>query len=155
MEVVLGLFFIVVAATLGGVLAKYLKMPSLVGYIIAGVLIGVILPENLKSVSSLAEIGTILLLFSIGVELSFDSLSRFFKVAVFGSLIQITLVTLGTFFALKVFGINPITALILSLGFSLSSTAVVVKILSDRGEIGTIHGEIAVAKFFPRKGPSG
>ncbi len=142
MEIVLGLFLIVLAAVLGGALAKFLKLPNLVGYIVVGIVFGTILPEKLKSISSLAEIGTILLLFSIGVELSLDSLSKYAKVAIFGSLIQIVLVTLASFVMLHFFGMNQMTALILALGFSLSSTAVVVKILSDRGELDTIHGGV-------------
>ncbi len=145
MEIVLGLFLIVVAAVAGGVLAKFLKLPPLVGYIVMGIMVGSVLPENLKSASSLAEIGIILLLFSIGVELSFDRLSKFFKVAVFGALIQIVLVTAISYLLLVGFGMNPTTSLILSVGFSLSSTAVCVKILSDRGETGTIHGGVTVA----------
>lgn len=142
MEVVLGLFSVATAAVLGGLLAKYFKLPSLVGYIVAGIVFSVLLPENFKSVSSLSEIGTILLLFSIGIELSFDSLSKYLKIAVFGSLIQIILVTVLGFLLIKFFGFNPTTSFILALGFSLSSTAVVVKILSERGETDTIHGGV-------------
>ena len=134
METVLGLFLIVLAAVLGGILARVLKLPNLVGYIVVGIIFGSILPEKLKSISSLAEIGTILLLFSIGVELSLDSLSKYAKIAIFGSLIQIVLVTFSSYVLLHFFGMNLATSLILALGFSLSSTAVVVKILSDRGE---------------------
>lgn len=130
----------VAAALLGGALAKLVKVPSLVGYIIAGTAFGILLPENFKSASSLAEIGTILLLFSIGVELSFDRLSKFLKVAILGSVLQIVLVTVVTYVVLVLFGISPISSLILAMGFSLSSTAVVVKILSDKGELDTIHG---------------
>lgn len=140
MEFVLALFLIITAAVFGGLLSKTLKLPGLVGYIIAGILFGAVLPPGLKSASSLAEIGTILLLFSIGVELSIDRLSKFLKVAVFGSLIQILLVTAVSYFLLIFFGFGSITALILSLGFSISSTAVLVTILGDRGEMGTIHG---------------
>ncbi len=142
METVSGLFFVVLAAVFGGIIAKSLKLPSLVGYIIIGIVFGAILPDNLKSISTLAEVGTILLLFSIGVELSLESLSRYAKVAIFGSLIQIVLVTLASFVLLHFFGMSPVTSLILALGFSLSSTAVVVKILSDRGELDTIHGGV-------------
>ena len=142
MDLTLGLFSVVVAAVAGGFLAKLLKAPGLVGYIVAGIVIGAILPPGLKEVSGLAQVGIILLLFSIGVELSFDRLSRYLRVAVFGALIQIVLVTLLGYFILAVFGLPPLPALILSLGFSISSTAVLVKILSDRGETDTIHGEI-------------
>lgn len=145
MDIVLGLFLVVIAAVLGGALAKIIKIPSLVGYIITGIIAGVILPENLKSVSALAEIGVILLLFSIGLELSLDKLSKFLNIATFGGLIQIVLVTLISTFAFRFFGVSMSASLILALGFSLSSTAVCVKILNDRGEIDTIHGGIMVA----------
>lgn len=142
MEIILGLFSVALAAVLGGIIAKYLKLPSLVGYIVAGIIFSAVLPESFKSVTSLAEVGTILLLFSIGIELSFDSLSKYLKVAVIGSIIQIILVTGLGFLMMKLFGFNPTTSFILALGFSLSSTAVVVKILSEKGEMDTVHGGV-------------
>lgn len=142
MEVVLGLFLVTLAAVFGGLIAKVLKLPSLVGYILAGIIFGVLLPSRVKDISSLAEVGTILLLFSIGIELSFNSLSRYLKIAVFGALIQVVLVSLFCLMFLSLFGMSMITAIILSVGFSASSTAVMVKILSDKGEIDTIHGQI-------------
>ena len=142
MDLTLAFFSVIVAAVAGGFLAKLLKLPGLVGYIIAGILASAVLPVGLKEVSGLAEIGIILLLFSIGVELSFDRLSRYLNIAVFGALIQIVLVTILGYFVLSFFGISQLASLILSLGFSISSTAVLVKTLSDRGETDTIHGEI-------------
>ncbi|HET7099094.1 MAG TPA: cation:proton antiporter [Patescibacteria group bacterium] len=142
MEIVLGLFLIAMASVLGGLLAKSLKLPSLVGYIIAGIVFGAMLPESFNDIVNLAQIGTILLLFSIGIELSFDSLTKYFKVAIFGSLIQIVLVTLSSWFIMLLFGFNSVTSFILALGFSLSSTAVVVKILAERGEGETVHGGV-------------
>jgi CPA2 family monovalent cation:H+ antiporter-2 len=142
MELVLGLFFVIVAATLGGYFARLLRLPSLVGYIIAGILVGALLPPSLKEVSSLAEVGIILLLFSIGMELSFDRLSRYLKISVLGSIAQVLLTAIFSYFILSIFGLHPVSALVLALGFSVSSTAVVVKMLGDRGELDTIHGGI-------------
>lgn len=142
MDLILGLFFVIVAASLGGFLAKLLKLPSLVGYIVAGIVVGVLLPDDLKKISSLADIGIILLLFSIGIELSFDRLSKYVKIAVFGSLTQIALTALFSYIILGLFDFSETSALILSLGFSVSSTAVVLKILGDKGELDTIHGGI-------------
>ncbi|HKB88612.1 MAG TPA: cation:proton antiporter [Patescibacteria group bacterium] len=142
MDIILGIFLVVAAAVFGGAFAKLLKLPVLVGYIIAGILFGTILPGSAKNVATLAQIGTILLLFSIGVELPITQLSKFLKLAVFGSLIQILLVTGVSFVFLNSFGFSQIVSLILSLGFSISSTAVLVLILGDRGEMDTIHGGI-------------
>jgi CPA2 family monovalent cation:H+ antiporter-2 len=145
MEFVLGLFFILVAAVLGGIIGKVLKLPALVGYIIAGIFFGAIIPGSVKGVAGLAQLGTILLLFSIGVELSFDRLSKFLTIGVFGAILQVFLVTMISFLFLRFFGMSLTTSLILSLGFSISSTAVLVSILSDRGEMDTIHGGIMLA----------
>lgn len=142
MEIVLGLFSISVAAVLGGILAKFLRLPTLVGYILAGIFFGAILPPSSRSISSLAEIGTILLLFSIGVELSLTRLGKYLDISVFGALIQILVVSLVSFLILQILGFVTSVAIILSLGFSISSTAVLVKILGDRGEMDTIHGGI-------------
>jgi len=142
MDIVLGLFFVVIAATLGGIVAKSFKFPSLVGYILAGVMVGGILPESAKNVSTLAEVGIILLLFSIGVEIPLRRISKYVKVSVIGALLQIFLVGLIGYFFLVFVGFNPTTSIILSLGFSLSSTAVVVKMLTDSGEMETIHGGV-------------
>lgn len=142
MDFVLALFLIMLAAVLGGAVAKVLKLPTLAGFIVAGIVFGAVIPENLKSITSLAQIGTILLLFSIGIELSFDKLAKFLNVAVFGSIIQIILVSTIGFGILKLFGFGILPSLVLAMGFSLSSTAVVVKILSERGELETIHGGV-------------
>ncbi len=92
----------------------------------------------------MAEIGAILLLFSIGIELSLGRLSRVLNIAVLGALIQIILVTSVGYLVLRAIGISQASSLILAAGFSLSSTAVVVKILSDKGEEGTVHGEVMI-----------
>lgn len=139
---VASLFLVITAACVGGFLARYLRFPDLVGYLLAGIIIGAFFPYTTIGVSKLADLGVILLLFSIGVELSFEKLSRYFRVAIFGTILEIVLVSVIGYFALTIFGLSDISASVLALGFSLSSTAVVVKILSDREEIDTIHGGV-------------
>jgi CPA2 family monovalent cation:H+ antiporter-2 len=143
-EFVRGLFLVLLAALVGGVGVRVLRLQPLVGYIIAGIIFGSISGIETGGVERLAEIGTILLLFSIGVELSFSRLGRVLKAAVSGATAQIILVALVSYLLLLSFGFGTIVSLVLSLGFSLSSTAVVVKILADRGETETIHGELMV-----------
>lgn len=142
MEVLGSLFLVVAVAAFGGVFARLVKLPNLVGFIISGLLFGILMPDNLKNISSLSEIGTILLLFSIGLVLSFDSLAKYYKVAVIGSIIQIVVCAFVYWLLLMVFGFESKISLVLAMGFSLSSTAVVVKILTDRGEMETIHAQI-------------
>jgi len=142
MELIQGFLVVMVAAVLGGLIAKLLKFPVLVGYIGSGILFGLILPQNLKSVSGLAEIGTILLLFSVGLELSLTVFKHFFKPIIFGSILQMVLSTILFLPIFTLFHIPLLVAFILAIGFSLSSTAIVVKIMADRGETDTIHGRL-------------
>src|SRR5690349_17720790 len=122
MEIVTGLFLVTLAALVGGFVSRALRMPVLVGYILSGIVFSSILPSSFHNISSLAEIGTILLLFSIGVELSFDSLAEFFKIAAIGSTIQVLLITFFGFIFLNILGFSYITSLVLAMGFSVSST---------------------------------
>jgi CPA2 family monovalent cation:H+ antiporter-2 len=138
------LFFVILAALIGGLSVRVFKLQPIIGYTLAGIIFGSIFLGRVGKIEMLAEIGTILLLFSIGVELSWVRLSRVLRVAVFGGILQIIAVTILGYLALQLLGFEPPTALILSAGFSLSSTALVVKILFDRGEADTIHGEVLI-----------
>lgn len=138
------LFFVLAAALVGGLVAKFLRLQPIIGYILAGIIFGSILPLEVVGVEKLAEIGIILLLFSIGLELSLSKLMRVFRAATFGAIIQIITVAALSYFFLLALGFNPAVSAVFSLGFSLSSTAVVVKILGDRGETDTIHGEVMI-----------
>ena len=128
-------------ASLGGFVAKKLKAQPIIGYIISGTILGSFFPQAF-SISKLSEIGIILLLFSLGLELSFSKLIKVLKTALLGGILQMILFSLVAYpFFLKI-GFNSVTSLIFALSFSLSSTAVVVKTLADRGETETRHGRI-------------
>jgi CPA2 family monovalent cation:H+ antiporter-2 len=126
-----------------------IKIPSIVGFLLAGVLLGphgLHFIKDLDTIQTLAEIGVILLLFTIGLEFS---LSRFLKMRleVFGiGGLQVSLtVVLTALIAHMWFGIeNTSTAIFLGFLTALSSTAIVMKLLSDRAEIDTPHGRISI-----------
>lgn len=135
------IFFVLMVALAGGLVARVFKFQPIVGYILGGVIFGSFFRLG-SEITKLAEIGAILLLFSVGIELSFQRLSRVAKIAVFGGISQILLATGLGFGFLSLLGFDLATSLILAAGFSLSSTALVVKILADRGELDTLSGEI-------------
>lgn len=141
---VLAIFFFLIASLFGGIVASLFRIEPFVGYISAGILISSFLPSGFWEIEKLADIGAILLLFSLGVEMSLKRIERIFRVAVFGGVAQMLLSSLVfiLFFNLLGFGFWP--SLILSLGFSLSSTAVVVKILSQKGETDSIYGQLMI-----------
>jgi CPA2 family monovalent cation:H+ antiporter-2 len=124
-----------------------IKLPSVMGYLIAGVLIG---PYGLKlisdvaSVKELAEIGVILLLFVIGLEFS---LGRLFKnlasVLGLGGL-QLGLTTAFVWFIFMEMGFQKNQSLAFGLIVALSSTAIILKMITDRAEIDTLHGKLCI-----------
>ena len=132
-------------AFIGSLTARCLRLPVLLGYLVAGMMIGPHVLEvvgNLETVQTLAEFGVILLLFAVGVEVSFRDVTKLRNVAVFGGIIQI-LATVGLGYGIGIFlGWEREQAVVLGMVISLSSTMVVLKTLTDRGELQSLHGRI-------------
>lgn len=139
---------VVILGALGmGVALERLKQPAIVGYIVAGALLG---PAGLGLVSArdgievLAEMGVLMLLFIIGMELSLRSFLRIWKVAVGTTLVQIAAST-GIMYGLTRFsGVSWELAIVLGFVVAMSSTAVAIKILDGIGELRTKVGQITV-----------
>lgn len=122
-----------------------LKIPSIVGFLIAGTIIGpygIGLVKDTHSVEILAEIGVVLLLFTIGIEFSMERLIRMKKAVLGGGGIQVAL-TIGLS-AAAVYTVTGHTGTSLFAGFlvALSSTAIVLKMLADSGETDSPHGRM-------------
>ena len=132
-------------AFLGGFLAKKLKQSTIIGYLLAGILLGSWAINYLQAgqiLSGLAEIGVAFLMFTIGLELSLKRLYRVRDIVLWGGILEILGVIFLGVLVLPLFGFDFYSSLFMAAAFSLSSTAVVVKILSERGELDTLHGEI-------------
>jgi monovalent cation:H+ antiporter-2, CPA2 family len=142
------LALVLVAAAIGGAVAVRLGQSAIVGYIAAGVLIGPYTPGPVgetDTVAALADIGVIFLLFAIGLQLSLRDLLRVGRVAVVGGSIQV-LAIIGLGYAVAVgLGFSPLEALFFGAFASNSSSTVLAKILSERGEAGTEHGHVGMA----------
>lgn len=131
-----------------GLLLRSLKQPHVVGYLVAGVILGphgMALVQDEATLSRLGAIGVVLLLFFIGMEASPRKLIENWKVAVLGTLLQIV-VSIGCVWPLGLFLDWPVERIIL-IGFviSLSSTAVVLKLLQDWKEFDTKVGQNVLA----------
>lgn len=141
------LVLVFLVAILGGSLARKLKMPLLTGYIAGGFLAGALLTRFVSfgaELPNIGEIGVAFLLFTLGIEFSFNRLTRVSRVAFWGGTLQILATIILGVFIFPLFGFDFYSALFLAAVFSLSSTAVVVRVLSERGEIDSLHGEIMV-----------
>ncbi len=139
---------IVVAALIGGLVAHRMKQPLILGYILAGVLIGPytggVTVSEVAGIERLAEIGVALLLFAIGLEFSFKKLKPVRYVALIGTPIQL-LLTIGYGFAIgRWLGFERVPSLWLGAMMSLSSTMVVLKTLMSQGRIGTLSSRVMV-----------
>ena len=124
-----------------------LRFPSIIGFLATGVIVGPFgagFISEPEAISSLANIGVVLLLFTIGLEFSIQQLLAGSMRVLLISVAQIVLTTGLTFAAAFFFNLQPPVALFLGFLFSLSSTAMVFKILTDRAEIDTSHGKVCV-----------
>lgn len=134
---------VVMAALIAVVLNLYLKkidIPPIIGYITAGVLVAEIYQFRSSShsvLSEVAEFGIVFLMFTIGLEFSISHLRAMKReVFLFGALQVVATTVLFSLLAVFVMGIEPKAAIIIAAALSLSSTAIVLKILKERGEIG-------------------
>lgn len=145
---ILDLGVAILAALVAGAVAARLGQPPLVGYLVAGVVIGPFTPGfvgDIEHISTLAELGIVLLLFAIGVEFSFGELRRVRRVVVPGAVAQILVVTLVGAIAAAGLGFDLRAALVIGAALAISSTLVVFKLLSARGAVDSLHGRTAVA----------
>ena len=142
-----GIAAVALAALLCGIAMERLRQPALVGYILAGVLLGpsgFAMVGNREQIDVLAELGVLMLLFIVGMELSLRSFRRLWKLAVVATLVQITMSVIVMLIMSRIFGWKTELAILLGFVVAVSSTAVTIKILEDIGELRTRAGRVAV-----------
>jgi CPA2 family monovalent cation:H+ antiporter-2 len=130
-----------------GFAVTYLKMPPLVGYLLAGVLIGPATPGFVADVGlsmQLAEIGVMLLMFGVGLHFSIGDLIAVKKIAIPGALFQMIVATTLGYFVATSWGWSLMGSVIFGLSLSVASTVVLLRALEDKGLLDTSNGKIAV-----------
>ena len=137
---------ILVAALLGGLVAQRLGLPLILGYILAGIVVG---PNtggptvsSVHDIELLAEIGVALLLFTIGLHFSLDELAPVRRVALVGTAVQMVLTIAFGYGLGRLLGFGWQEAVWFGALLSLSSTAVVLKSLSEQGVMGTLSSRV-------------
>jgi len=123
------------------------RIPLVLGFLLTGIIAGphgLGLVKAVHEVEYLAEVGVILLLFSIGIEFSLGSLVRIWRSVILGGALQVMLTGLATFFVARAFGQTPVEAVFMGMLVSLSSTAIVLRLLQERAEIESPHGRSAL-----------
>ena len=135
------------AAFLAGLLARRLGLPSIVGYLLAGVALGPFTPglfADQAVATELAEIGVILLMFGVGIHFSFRDLLAVRGIAIPGAVVQSAVAaTLGVGLAI-VLGWGIAAGVVLGLSLSVASTVVLLRALIEHNALDTVHGRAAV-----------
>jgi Kef-type K+ transport system membrane component KefB len=149
-----GLFFqslgiIVVSAAVLVMLGRLVRMPAIVVYLLCGVLIGPVLSlvDMSAALELISETGIALLLFLVGLELSFNKIRDVGKVAIAAGIGQVLFTAAGGYVLCWLLGFSLMEGLFLATALTFSSTVVVVKLLDEKGELDSLYGRIAVGIF--------
>jgi CPA2 family monovalent cation:H+ antiporter-2 len=141
---------VVILGLAAGILLLFrrIRLPGILGFIVTGVIAG---PHGLgwvhevESVEAMAEIGVILLLFVIGMEFSLKKLASLGRTVFVGGLLQAGLTTAAITYVLGVFGMRMESAVFIGFLVTLSSTAIVLRVLQEQGRMDAAHGRAATA----------
>ena len=148
MGIAADLAIIVVAALVGGMIAQLLRQPLIVGYILAGVIVGPytagVTVGSREEIALLAEIGVALLLFTLGIEFSLKDLRPVRRVAIFGTPIQV-LLGIGLGYGVgQMLGLDWLASLWFGVALGPSNTMIVLKTLGGRGLLGTLSSRVMI-----------
>lgn len=147
LTILMDMGMVIAAAAILANFAKALRQPLLVGYVLAGIIIG---PEALGLIRNpdvvriFAELGIGFLLFMVGLELDLSKLRKIKKVVFFSAISSIVVMMCIGVSVSGLMGFLPIESLYIGLFVAFSSTAVLVKLLSDTAQIDTLHGRIMI-----------
>jgi monovalent cation:H+ antiporter-2, CPA2 family len=137
----------VALAFAGGFLARLLKLPTLVGYLLAGVVIGPFTPGffgDLSTIQKLADLGVIFLLFGVGLHFSLHDLWSVRAIAIPGALIQLVIITMICMLVSLWWGWSLTSGVLLGVAVAIASTVVMTRNLMDQGLLNTSAGQIAI-----------
>lgn len=138
---------IIIVAGFLAFFARLFKQPLIPAYIITGILIGPLLFNLIKNpdlIHTLSEIGITFLIFTAGLEIKFNKLKELGKTVSLAGIFQISLCFIIAFFISKSFGFSKNSLIYIGLIVVFSSTMVLVKLLSDKREINSLHGRIII-----------
>jgi monovalent cation:H+ antiporter-2, CPA2 family len=136
-----------IVAFAGGIIARQFGLPTIVGYLLAGITIGPFTPGwvgDIETIQQLAELGVIFLMFGVGLHFSFGDLWRVRDVAIPGTVLQMALAALLGLGLTQLWGWSISSGIVLGLAISVASTVVLLRGLMDNSLLNTSHGQAAV-----------
>lgn len=135
------------AAWLLGLLTQWLRFSPIVGYILAGIIIGPHSPGFVGDIgiaTQLAEVGVILLMFGVGLHFHFKDLMAVRRVAIPGAVVQSLLATLAAMFIFHAFGMSLMTSAVIGMAMAVASTVVLMRVLMDANAMTSPEGHVVV-----------
>ncbi len=138
---------VIVGTTLFAFLAKKLRQPIILAYLVTGMIIGPAvlgLVSNLSVIQTLSQLGVAFLLFIVGLELDLRKLKDVSRAAVVAALVQFVGAVAISWLISRAFGFEGLSSFYLALALGFSSTILVVKLLTEKNELDTLHGRIAL-----------
>ena len=138
---------ILALATILGIFARALKQPLIIAYIFSGIIIsllGIFKGIDRGVLESLSNLGIAFLLFLVGIELKLEDLKSVGKAALLTGVGQIVFTALIGFIILSALGFSPVVALYVAVAITFSSTVIIVKLLSEKHDLQSLYGKIAV-----------
>jgi Kef-type K+ transport system membrane component KefB len=142
------LAILLVIASILGILFRIFKQPLILAYLVTGILIGTFGFLNLKDgelIEVFSTLGIMFLLFLVGMEMDYNSLKKTGKLSVAIGLGQILFTAVGGFLiGYFLFGFDFLSALYVAIALTFSSTVIIVKLLSDKGSLTSLHGRAAI-----------
>lgn len=151
MDVITNPFFefaaILIIAAIVGLVGRVFRQPLIVAFIGVGILVGpwgLDLLESLDKVHLLAELGIAILLFAIGLKLDLTLIKSTGKVALLTGMGQVLFTSFFGYLIALAFGFSSIIAIYVAVALTFSSTIIIVKLLSDKKEIDSLHGQISI-----------
>jgi len=148
MNILTDLVIILAVSAVALYISSKLKLPSIVGFLTAGVLVGpygIELISTAEEVNIMAEIGILLLLFSIGIEFSLDKLIQSKKYVLLGGALQVGISILLFFLGAYLLGLEFNQAIFVGMLFAMSSTAIVLQLFQEKGWMNTVFGKSSVS----------
>ncbi|GCE30978.1 sodium/hydrogen exchanger [Dictyobacter alpinus] len=137
-----------VAAVVGGLLARLVKLPTMVGYLLGGVVIGPFTPGyvgDINTIKQLADLGIVFLMFGVGLHFSIQDLWMVRRIAFPGALLQLLVLTPLVMLVTLQWGWSLPSSLLVGLAVPIAtSTVVMLRNLMDQGLLNTVHGKVAI-----------
>lgn len=137
---------LIIAAFIAGMM-KLLKQPLIIGYILTGIIVSpyfLDITHSIKAIETFAQIGVVLLLFMVGLGLNLKIIKDVGKVSLITGVGQVMFTFLIGSFIARVLGFSVITSIYIAIALTFSSTIIIMKLLSDKGDIETLYGRISI-----------